>query len=54
MGAVLDGEGRPTCSELSPGNGSDIKTLLPMVALRLKMSHRRGPGLVTQLRKRGA
>lgn len=31
VGAVLDGEGRPICSELWPGNTVDVKTLLPVV-----------------------
>jgi hypothetical protein len=37
VGMVLDGTGRPVCSELWPGNTSDVKTLL---------------GVVTRLRKR--
>ena len=31
VGAVLDGEGRPLCCELWPGNVTDVKTLLPIV-----------------------
>jgi hypothetical protein len=31
VGAVLDGEGRPVCCELWPGNTTDVKTLLPIV-----------------------
>jgi len=31
VGAVLDQEGRPICSELWPGNTTDVKTLLPVV-----------------------
>jgi hypothetical protein len=31
VGAVLDAEGRPVCSELWPGNISDAKTLIPLV-----------------------
>ena len=31
VGAVLDGQGRPLCCELWPGNTSDVKTLLPVV-----------------------
>lgn len=31
VGAVLDGEGRPICSELWPGNTSDVTTLIPIV-----------------------
>jgi len=32
VGAVLDGEGRPVCCELWPGNTADVRTLLPVVA----------------------
>jgi len=31
VGAVLDGDGRPICCELWPGNTSDVKTLIPIV-----------------------
>lgn len=31
VGAVLDGQGRPVCCELWPGNTTDVKTLLPIV-----------------------
>jgi len=31
VGAVLDGEGRPICCELWPGNTSDVTTLIPIV-----------------------
>jgi transposase len=31
VGAVLDGEGRPICCELWPGNTTDVKTLIPIV-----------------------
>ena len=31
IGAVLDGEGRPLCCELWPGNVTDVKTLIPIV-----------------------
>jgi len=31
VGAVLDGEGRPICCELWPGNTTDVKTLVPIV-----------------------
>jgi len=31
VGMVLSGEGRPVCSELWPGNTTDVKTLLPVV-----------------------
>ena len=35
VGVVLDGEGNPVCSELWPGNATDVKALVP-VADRLK------------------
>jgi len=31
VGAVLDGEGRPICCQMWPGNTADAKTLLPLV-----------------------
>ena len=31
VGAILDGEGRPLCCELWPGNVTDVKTLIPVV-----------------------
>lgn len=31
VGTVLDGDGRPVCCELWPGNTTDVKTLVPMV-----------------------
>ena len=31
VGMVLDGEGRPLCCELWPGNVTDVKTLVPIV-----------------------
>jgi hypothetical protein len=31
VGAVLDGEGRPICCEMWPGNTTDVKTLIPIV-----------------------
>ncbi len=31
VGAVLDGEGRPICCELWPGNTTDVATLIPIV-----------------------
>jgi hypothetical protein len=30
-GVVLDGQGRPICCELWPGNTTDVKTLLPVI-----------------------
>jgi hypothetical protein len=32
VGVVLDGEGRPICSETWPGNATDVKALLPVVS----------------------
>ena len=31
VGAVLDGDGRPICCELWPGNTTDVTTLIPIV-----------------------
>ena len=31
VGVVLDGDGRPLCCELWPGNVTDVKTLVPIV-----------------------
>ena len=31
VGAVLDGQGRPICCELWPGNTTDVTTLIPIV-----------------------
>jgi transposase len=31
VGAVLDGQGRPVCCELWPGNTTDVTTLLPII-----------------------
>ena len=31
VGAVLDGQGRPICCELWPGNAADVKSLVPVV-----------------------
>jgi hypothetical protein len=31
VGAVLDGQGRPICCELWPGNTADVRTLIPVV-----------------------
>ena len=31
VGAVLDGQGRPICCELWPGNTADVTTLIPVV-----------------------
>ncbi len=31
VGVVLDGQGRPICCELWPGNTTDVTTLVPVV-----------------------
>jgi transposase len=31
VGAIFDGQGRPLCCELWPGNVTDVKTLIPVV-----------------------
>lgn len=31
VGAVIDGEGRPICCEVWPGNTADVKTLIPVI-----------------------
>jgi hypothetical protein len=42
VGAVLDGDGRPICCELWPGNVTDVTTLLPIVdRLRRRFGIRR-------------
>ena len=42
VGVVLDGQGRPLCCELWPGNTTDVKTLLPIVdRLRKRFAIRR-------------
>src|SRR3954468_15398541 len=42
VGAVLDGQGRPICCELWPGNTTDVTTLIPVVdRLRSRFGLRR-------------
>jgi transposase len=31
LGLVVDGDGRPICTEMWPGNTADVTTLLPVV-----------------------
>ena len=50
VGAVIDRTGRPVCCEMWPGNMSDVKTLLPVVA---RMKERFGVGRVTFIADRG-
>jgi len=46
VGAVLDGEGRPICCELWPGNTTDVTTLIAMVDRLWKRFHIRRVCLV--------
>ena len=50
VGMVLDGTGRPVCSEMWPGNTTDVKTLLPVVDRLVK---RFGIGQVCVVADRG-
>ena len=50
VGAVLDGEGRPVCCELWPGNVTDVKTLIPIVD---RLRKRFGVGQVCIVADRG-
>ena len=49
-GAVLDGQGRPICCELWPGNTTDVKTLIPIVD---RLRSRFGIGRVCIVADRG-
>jgi hypothetical protein len=50
VGAVLDGQGRPICCELWPGNTTDVKTLIPIVD---RLRSRFGIGRVCIVADRG-
>ena len=50
VGAVLDGQGRPICCELWPGNTTDVKTLIPIVD---RLRSRFGIGRVCVVADRG-
>jgi Transposase DDE domain len=50
VGAVLDGQGRPICCELWPGNTTDVKTLIPVVD---RLRSRFGIGRVCVVADRG-
>src|SRR4029077_15647647 len=50
VGAVLDGQGRPICCELWPGNTTDVKTLIPVVD---RLRSRVGIGRVCIVADRG-
>ncbi|MBN1608660.1 MAG: IS1634 family transposase [Polyangiaceae bacterium] len=39
VGVVLDGEGRPVCCEIWPGNTTDVKTLVPVADRLQKRFH---------------
>jgi hypothetical protein len=50
VGVVLDGQGRPICCELWPGNTADVTTLIPIVD---RLRRRFGVGKVTIVADRG-
>lgn len=50
VGAILDGQGRPICCELWPGNTTDVKTLIPVVD---RLRSRFGIGRVCIVADRG-
>lgn len=50
VGMVLNGQGRPVCSELWPGNTTDVKTLLPVTD---RLSKRFGIGQLCVVADRG-
>jgi hypothetical protein len=50
VGAVLDGQGRPICCELWPGNTADVTTLVPVVD---RLRRRFGIGTVCIVADRG-
>jgi transposase len=50
VGAVLDGQGRPICCELWPGNTTDVTTLIPVVD---RLRSRFGIGQICVVADRG-
>jgi transposase len=50
VGAVLDGDGRPLCSHMWPGNTSDVTTLVPVVE---RMRQRFGAQRICAVADRG-
>jgi hypothetical protein len=50
LGLVVDGEGRPICTEMWPGNTADVTTLLPVVD---RLRDRFGVGRVCVVADRG-
>lgn len=50
VGIVLDGDGRPVCCEMWPGNTTDVKTLIPVVT---RLRQRFGIGEISIVADRG-
>jgi transposase len=50
LGLVVDGDGRPICTEMWPGNTADVTTLLPVVD---RLRSRFGIGRVCVVAERG-
>src|SRR5437660_6349191 len=50
VGVVIDGDGRPVCSEMWPGNTADVSVLLPVVD---RLRHRLRIGRVCVVADRG-
>ncbi|RWB35947.1 MAG: IS1634 family transposase, partial [Mesorhizobium sp.] len=50
VGVVIDGEGRPVCSEMWPGNTADVSVLIPVID---RLRHRFGIGRVCVVADRG-
>jgi len=50
LGVVIDGEGRPVCSEMWPGNTADVAVLVPVID---RLRHRFGIGRVCVVADRG-
>jgi hypothetical protein len=46
LAVVIDGDGRPVCSEMAPGNTADVTVLLPIVD---RLRHRFGSGGAVEL-----
>lgn len=50
LAVVVDGEGRPICTEMAPGNTADIAVLIPVID---RLRHRFGIGRVCVVADRG-
>ena len=50
LAVVIDGEGRPICTEMAPGNTADVAVLIPIVD---RLRHRFGIGRVCVVADRG-